>query len=911
MTENIYLMAPLSGNATKTFESKDGDWIKTESYKAGKWLNPYISKVKNLKEAFELFLKVENHPCFMIHGRFKDNVSLDEPIVRRKKLDPLDQLPPTIEDREIRLICLDLDGWEGKKALSADESIEEFIDELPAPFHTADYIRQFSSSYGLSSNKIKCHLFFWLSEPIYNTNIHSWIQLFNKEKGWGKIIDPAPLVCTQPIYLQRRICIGASDPVKEFIRYVEKFGELKFDFSSTPTLLTAEKEAKTAYDVTQGVELILKSEDYHNEINRLAMSLLNKRIPIQTTQDLIEGAMKAAKGGLSDLGRLADWQVRFDDIPRSIESAAVIVNNPSIEDLVLWASDADRKVVRMGFAEKGCKLEPIDRKIFIDAIEQRLGVGIKNIKDSIKIAEKEEAKKEELKNREVKSKKREAKGIHEVVVTLSNTEEACMKVSQILANSENGDRVFKAPGGLVRVGHGWPKTIRQVMKKHELGEDFPKIPIIQPYKAFSLGARIEKDTVFLNASGKEIPCPTNILKIVEEGLDESFSPLSGIIEHPFVNRDFKIVQKNGYDEQTGLYATLHHKLKLTSMPPQDAYKFLAYEVFDEFPFASDLDRCVAVSALLTCVQRPVIAGDSGFPGFAIVSPTQSSGKTTLAQLISYSVYNRAIAATSFTKDETELHKHLLAILKEGHACVLFDNMQAGAEVTSNVLAKAMSSDTLSGRLLGSTETIEVPSSVIWMFTGNSIQMQGDFATRIYPININANMENPDDRFFKRSDIGEWAISHRKKTMSAIISLVLSAKRPVKIAGASRFPVWDRFIRQSLWKVAKIDINEAINANKKNDSYLQAQINFLKILQKNYGSGNEFTTKDIMEEAFTDFDKKTTELGDLLVELLDKQAQSPKSVGRLLGRLRGIVLDGLVLRDGKTKVFPTKWRIEGV
>jgi hypothetical protein len=314
---------------------------------------------------------------------------------------------------------------------------------------------------------------------------------------------------------------------------------------------------------------------------------------------------------------------------------------------------------------------------------------------------------------------------------------------------------------------------------------------------------------------------------------------------------------------------------------------------------------------MTCVQRAVIAGDSGFPGFAIISPTQSSGKTTLAQLISYSVYNRAIPATSFTKDETELSKQLLAILNEGHRCILFDNMPAGMEVTSNTLAKAMSSDTFSGRLLGDNKTIQVPTAVVWLFTGNSIQLRGDFATRVYPINLNANMEDPDKRNFKRQDIGTWAMDNRKKIISAIISLVLAAKKKTKISEASRFPLWDKFVRKPLYAVAKIDINDAAHANKKNDSYLQAKINLLKILHDKYGTTTEFSTRDVMEEAFLEWDKKPNELGDVLIELIDKKADNARSVGKMLGRIRGVVLGGLTLRDGKTKVFPAKWRVEKI
>jgi hypothetical protein len=222
----------------------------------------------------------------------------------------------------------------------------------------------------------------------------------------------------------------------------------------------------------------------------------------------------------------------------------------------------------------------------------------------------------------------------------------------------------------------------------------------------------------------------------------------------------------------------------------------------------------------------------------------------------------------------------------------------------------MSSDTLSGRLLGDTKTIEVPSSVIWLFTGNGIYLRGDFATRVFPININPNMENPDHRHFKRKDIGKWAIDHRKQTISAIISLILTAKKKVKMAGASRFPDWDRFVRQPLYQITGIDINDAITKNKKNDSYLQGKINLLLLLREKYLLSNEFSTRDLMKEAFGGLDG-SSEIGNVLIDLLDKRATNAKSVGRLLGRLCDVVLGGLTLKKGRLKIFPATWRIEEV
>jgi hypothetical protein len=916
--ETINLLSPIKGDtATKTFIWKNDKWEKESDYPEKMfWFNGYEIEIKDLSEAYKILTDAQNNPCFMISGAFKKDVDLDKPIIRRKRDDHEDGRKPTIEDRETQLICFDVDGYDSGGIKPAPLQVMNFIKkEMPSEFQTADYIYQMSASFGLTTEKLKCHLFFWLKNPIHNLQLKKWIDFYNQLKGWGKTLDPKIYTSNQPIYIQKRICKGAEDPVKNFLGFVKREGALDFHFGRSTKFTYGMKEfipetrefKVNQYDMTESIKKILTSESYHDELRSTALSLINKKVPSDTVKDLLKGAMNAAKGN-SDAQR---WKDRFNDIGRAVDSAVKIVDSPTIESALEWVKKTEESVIKIEFAKIALKLNPLDLKLFVDEVETKLGSGIANINKIIKAAKLEEKRKLEKEKRRKKSEIRAKKGVIEVEVNLSNSEAVCAKVCSILACSEKGARVFKVPGGLAYVGKGNPKTIRQVSKAHELGKDYPEIPIIQHYKKplYALGARIENDVVFLNSKEKEIVCPTNILNMVGEATDKSFKPLTGIIEHPFVNQDFEIVQENGYNCQTGLFTVLHHKLKINLIDSKKAYGYLANIVLDEFPFQSDLDRCVAVSALLSCIQRPIIAGDSGMPGFGIVSPTQSSGKTTLAQLISYAIYNRPVAATNFSHEDDELSKHLLAILREGHSMVLFDNIPQSSDVKSDVLAKAMSSDTFGGRQLGENQTIEVPTAVIWLFTGNGINFVGDFATRIYPININPKMENPDTRNFKREDIGQWAMDNRKKIISAVLSIILDCKEPIKMKGSSRFKAWDRFVRQPLFKVSGIDINDSILENKKSDSVLRAKQHLLKLIFKEFET-TKFKTKDLLNKAFTSFDSNqaSTDLGETIEELFGEK-KSTRAIGRYLSGLVGVVLGNFVLKKEKTNY--SLWSVEQI
>jgi len=902
MEHNFNFLMPLKGVATKTFAFEQGEWELKKNYKAGKYFKGFEIPIKTLQQAYEILQTNQDHSVFMIHGAIIDGTD-KENMIRRKRSDHQDGLKPTITDRNLSLFCLDIDGYK-------NPDIEAFITEqLPEPFHSADYIYQYSSSYGLTTKELKCHLFFWLNTPVHNLDIRAWIKGYNKEKGWGNIIDDSVLNCAQPIYIQKRICEGAEDPVKNFLGYVQKMGELFWvPDPSNKVIRNGISSTSDSYDLAAGVEKILTAENYHEELNKLALSLINKKVPALTVKEMLEGAMNAAKRGMSSTEKNDKrWQDRFDDIGRSVDSAVEIVDNPTLEEVLYWIKEENTLTVKANFAQKILNLSPMDRTTAIAQIVIKIGFGVNDVKKTVKIAEEQANKEKAERAKAAKSEERKSKGVFELECTAINGGDVSKAAGTVLAESKKYPQVFKMGGGLASVALGIPKTIRQCTKLAELGKDYPKIPIIKhfmrPY--YSLGGRLEKDVIFTNETGTDIECPTRVLHMIGEANNNHFKSLTGIVEHPFIDNKWDLVQKNGYNKITGLYTLLHRKLKVTKMDPKVAYEYISKVVLDEFPFAEELDRVVAIAALLTAIQRPTIAGDTGMPGFGIVSPIQSSGKTTLAQLLSYSVFNRPVAASSWSEDEEELGKHILAILQEGHSCVLFDNIKQGSTIQSGRLAMAMSNDVYGGRQLGENKTIEVPSSVIWIFTGNGIKFVGDFATRIYPITINPDMEDPNTRVFKRDNIGQWAMDNRKKIISALLSIIVNGKGMLEVGGSTRFKLWDQFVRRPLLKVSGIDVNDAVKNNQKDDPLQLSKLDVLTQLQAVF-NGDEFTTREVIKSAFGAFESEETELGNALTDALGNKAKNSRTVGKFFSTMVDMVLGGLSLKKRSSNIV--RWLI---
>lgn len=919
---------------TKTYEydEEESTWRKIKDYPLMKHFNGITQKVDNLYDFYDTLKRVANKNAFFIHGEFIEGVDTDR-MIRQSRIKEGSE--PTIQDRKLDLFAIDIDDCEMSNIGNTlvDQgiyTIEKFIvGFLPAAFQEADYIYQFSSSFALSSTKLKAHLFFTPKEPIHNEELRKWAQSWNAALG-ENAIDPSVYKAVQPVYTRLRVCIGADDPIdkEDMIGYVSKGNdildwkpeliEIKTSDGSEKKLikLTQEKD----FDLSGSISKIMSTENFHEPIRSTALSLLNKNVSPKDVKIFLEEFMKVAKQAIrNDPERMEAWQARFDDIPRAIESAVEIVDMPTSDDVVVWLRGVSNDEVKKNFASKLVNFEGVELKGLIREVDRLINFGPRAISEDIKAAKAEHKVKLLELARKIKSEERKSQDIFEIEITNSTYGSATSSICKILANSAKKPEVYKLGNSLSVIEYAIPKTIRQITSKGALKDDYPSMPVILDISApvGIIRNRVEKDCVFINDTGKEIVCPDSILNAVPRMYGVDWKPLSGIVEHPFINDRWELVEKTGYDPDTGLYAELHKKLKVKLIDPHKAYEYLKNEVLAEFPFQTNLDLATTIGMFMTAIQRPYVAGDHGMPGYAIVSPKPSSGKTTLAQLLSYSIYNRPVAATGWSDNDEELGKHLLAILREGHSCVLFDNIKKDAAVASNELAKAMTSGTYSRRKLGVNETEEVPSTVLWLFTGNNIVFKGDFATRILPIRIVPNVERPEFRKFARRDIGQWAIDNRKKIISAVLSIIMAGKDidASKIENSARFKEWDQFVRLPLMKVSGEDLLDVFDQNDFMDDEAIAKGELLEMLYKAFGN-QTFFTREIMNlmdgisinGANVAIDSTGIEFKHVITEAFNEKAtQNIKTLGRYILGMKDFILRGYMLIRAGSKPMAS-WQV---
>ena len=586
---------------------------------------------------------------------------------------------------------------------------------------------------------------------------------------------------------------------------------------------------------------------------------------------------------------------------KKIESAwkyepGVDVAERSLNDTLQWIEDTDdKRDILDGWLDRITGLSAPDIDAVKNAVHKKTGTK-KGVLNTVLKEKKARDKKADAKARaEEKSKKRAENNIQEIMYHSTATGVCCHECSKALGTHPEG-KIYRFAGDIIKIVDRQPSTVRMVQQIHERGGEYPPITMIGQFTKETLCHELEKVAVCqitdIEGEVKDISWPKNILAGIMALTEFHEKPLVGIVGHPFIDDNFKPVLTQGYDAATGLYIAHDVVPEIDSFSDADeALFYIVEEVLRDFPFSTPLDEMAAVSCLLTGMQRKLISG--GCPGFGFTAPIQASGKTALAQTINYSLYGRPVAATSYSDDDAEMAKHILGILQEGHSAILFDNIAEGSVVESNELAKVITSDSYSNRLLSKNKTLTVPCSVLWLMTGNNVSVCGDFNTRFIMIELDPKDANPDQRRFKREDIGVWCEQHRGKILGACMRIIMNG------AGYSnpdlkptRFPSWDKFVRLPVHKISGIDIAEIFQKNKLADPKIEGQNNFFEAWFNAFGSAPT-TTKQVLNQCLkvSDHEKfsgisEDNELADAIKDIFSGPAlPSSQSLGKWLKRMK--------------------------
>ncbi len=337
------------------------------------------------------------------------------------------------------------------------------------------------------------------------------------------------------------------------------------------------------------------------------------------------------------------------------------------------------------------------------------------------------------------------------------------------------------------------------------GADAPRIarvPLARLSEAMSASARWGKDKE--DGFAYCLPPPWAVKAVDARPAYPMLPTLEAISECPVLLSDGRIIDRPGFDRETGIYLHLDgwEPLPVPEVPAQadiDAATELVLELVVDFPFPNASHRAAWVAALLTPFARHAFQGPS--PIFLIDANAPASGKSLLADIISIVYSGRDMPRTTLPADGDETRKKITAIAMGGEQLVLFDNL-SGA-LGNPELDAAVTGATWSDRLLGESRIMKVPFRTVFLVTGNNVLLAADTARLLVCCRLESAEERPEERTnFRHADLKQWVRRHRPELVRAVLVLLRSylrsgSPRAFEAAFGSFDDGWSPVVRQSV------------------------------------------------------------------------------------------------------------------
>jgi hypothetical protein len=286
----------------------------------------------------------------------------------------------------------------------------------------------------------------------------------------------------------------------------------------------------------------------------------------------------------------------------------------------------------------------------------------------------------------------------------------------------------------------------------------------------------------------------------------SFPTIAGVISTPTMRPDGSLLTEPGYDGSTRLLLVEPPPLPpIPDRPTRDdalaALKLLEALLIG-FPFLTDIDKAVALSAIITPVVRgafPVA------PLHASRAPTAGSGKSFLWDTVAAIAVGQLMPVMSTGQDEAETEKRLGAAMLAGQPLISIDNVSR--ELGGDALCQIIERPVVEIRILGRSERVRIEARGTTLFaTGNNFVIVGDVCRRVIITNLDPEMERPELRQFKFDPV-ETVLNDRGKYIAAALTICrayIAAGKPGCAPRLGSFEGWSDTVRSALIWLGRAD-----------------------------------------------------------------------------------------------------------
>jgi putative DNA primase/helicase len=395
--------------------------------------------------------------------------------------------------------------------------------------------------------------------------------------------------------------------------------------------------------------------------------------------------------------------------------------------------------------------------------------------------------------------------------------------------------------------------------------------------------------------------------------------LRGIADCPFMRPDGSICSTNGYDHASGWL--LQSSVEIDAIPAEptlfDARAAIAelVEPWAEFPWTEPAHILVPISLLLSGLARAAL---DDVPLHALDASTPGTGKTLVLDVVGLILTGRSLAKLNFPANDEELEKVLAAKALDGSRLIAFDNVSSRRQLGGEPLERVLSSrGRVSLRVLGKSESPELPWQALVSATGNNLGLSTDMMRRSVVGRLIAPVERPEERTdFRLGDLHVWARANRARLVRAGLVLLrafVCAGRPRVGATLGGFESWSLLVANALQWASGGDVRSC-RMTEAPDPHEQAVGQLFSAIDGLTRTGAR-SAKALIASAYDSHGSESLALRESFNELIrlnGRPKPDAREVGKLLGRYRDQIRANvrLVTRwAGKENVW--LWSVEHI
>ena len=383
--DTISILTARSKICTKRFtKDQDGAYVGLDQ-SIGYLFDHSSVQINSLSALSELLLDLESRTdAYVIRGNLIEG--RQQQAIRRT-LKPRQCQEPFFETASRSWCMIDIDDVPLPEELSdyknnKTELVAHAVSKLPSQFQGVQCWYQFSSSMGIKKDKIRLHLWYWLSRPCSDAEMKGWLQEYSVDLALFNPVQPH--FTANPIFLE-----GATDPFPDRSGMYQPSDIMEVTVPELiPVALRKVKSIVNQFDQLDGQEIV-RDETSGLIINGRERFLLT--CSNQAMQQLVKGSK--AKKPKVNLDALTDltWQyftVETDltDGKYSKDSAAFEAKRrvQELEDGVFDFTGKSSNVILQAVPEPYFKLIPVSAEEGIEQLNDELDDFFANLQEGLK-----------------------------------------------------------------------------------------------------------------------------------------------------------------------------------------------------------------------------------------------------------------------------------------------------------------------------------------------------------------------------------------------------------------------------------------------------------------------------------------------------------------------------------------------